>query len=103
MRLARATGRLTSMSATFVFLMVFLKIPIFALFAIVWWAIHSPPDPEPATDDEGGSKRPLQPRPRHPRPALPRNPRRGPHGAPPAPAPPRVRAPLTARARRVEH
>jgi hypothetical protein len=69
-------------SATFIFLMVVLKIPIFALFYIVWWAVHSPPETEPATDEDGGSKRPLNPRPRHPhpRPALPRNPRRGPHG-----------------------
>ena len=36
------------------------------------------------TDEDGGTKKPLAPRPRHPhpRPALPRNPRRGPHGAP---------------------
>lgn len=88
------------MSATFIFLMIVLKLPIVALFCIVWWAVHSPPEPEPATDEDGGSRRPLSPHPRHPdpRPALPR---RGPHGAPPVAAPPRVRT-VVARARRVE-
>jgi hypothetical protein len=91
------------MSATFIFLMVVLKLPIFALFYIVWYAIHAPPEPEPATDEDGGTKKPLSPRPRHPhpRPALPRNPRRGPHGAQRTSPPPRVRT-VVARARRVE-
>jgi hypothetical protein len=91
-------------SATFIFLMVFLKLPIFGLFYIVWWAVHSPPEPEPVTGEDGGPKRPLSPRPRHPhpRPVLPRNPRRGPHGAPRVPPPPRVRT-VVARARRIEH
>jgi hypothetical protein len=86
------------MSATFIFLMVVLKIPIFALFFIVWWAVRATPEPEPVGGDDGGTKRP--PTPRHPRPALPRSPRRGPHGAPPA-SPPRVRT-VVVRARRVE-
>ena len=75
------------MSATFIFLMVVLKLPIFALLYIVWYAIQKPPLPEPVTDEDGGTKKPLSPRPRHPhpRPALPRNPRRGPHGPPPCP------------------
>lgn len=91
------------MSATFIFLLVILKLPIFALFYIVWWAVKSPPQPEPVIDEDGGSKRPVNPRPRHPhpRPALPRNPRRGPHAAPRIPPPPRVRT-VVARARRVE-
>ena len=92
------------MTWTFIFLMVILKVPIFGLGYIVWWAIRSPPEPEPVTG-EGGTKRPLNPRPRHPRhprPALPRNPRRGPHGAPQVPAPPRVRTVTVARARRVK-
>jgi hypothetical protein len=89
------------MSATFIFLMVALKVPIAGLLYIVWWAIHAEPEPLAATtDDDGGSKQPHDPRPRHPRPALPRSPRRGPHGAPPVPAPPRVRT-VVARARRV--
>jgi hypothetical protein len=94
-------------SATFIFLMVALKIPIFALFYIVWYAVQSPPEPEPVgVDEDGGSKRPLEPRPRprhpHPRPELPRRPRRGPHGAPRVAPPPRVRT-VVARARRVEN
>jgi hypothetical protein len=92
-------------SATFIFLMVALKIPIFALFYIVWYAIQSPPEPAPVdADDDGGTKRPVAPRsrPRHPRPPLPRSPRRGPHGAPRVPPPPRVRT-VVARARRVEN
>jgi len=97
-------GIVTSVSATFIFLMVVLKLPIFALLYIVWWAIHATPEPEPVTDEDGGTKKPLapRPRPRHPRPALPRNPRRGPHGAPALASPPRVRT-VVARARRFEH
>jgi len=90
-------------SATFIFLMVCLKVPIAGLLYIVWWAIHAEPEPAGATDDDGGAKQPHDPRPRHPhpRPALPRPSRRDPHGAPPVPAPPRVRT-VVARARRVE-
>ena len=67
------------MSAAFIFLMVILKIPIALLLYIVWYAIKSPPQPEPVAGEDGGTKRPLSPRPRHPqhpRPALPRNPHR---------------------------
>lgn len=90
------------MSATFIFLMLVLKIPIIGLLYIVWWAIRAEPEPEPVADEGGGTKKPLAPHPRHPRPALPRNPRRGPHGAPAVMAPPRTRT-VVARARRVEH
>lgn len=92
------------MSATFIFLMVVLKLPIAALFYIVWWAVQSPPEPEPVNDEDGGSKLPQDPRPRHPhpRPGLPRRPRRGPHGALPAPPPARTRT-VVARGRRVAH
>lgn len=101
--LLRLRVRSSGMSATFIFLMVILKIPIFALFYIVWWAIHAKPEPEPVTGEDGGTKRPLNPRPRHPhpRPALPRNPRRGPHGAP-QPAPPQRVRTVVARARSLE-
>jgi hypothetical protein len=99
-------GYVAQVSATFIFLMVALKVPIAGLLYIVWWAIHAEPEPVTAnSDDDGGSKQPHDPRPRrpHPRPALPRPPRRGPHGAPPVPAPPRVRTVVArARARRVE-
>jgi hypothetical protein len=97
-------GMVTGVTPTFIFLMVALKLPIFGLLYIVWWAVHSPPDPEPVADEGGGTKKPLAPHPRspHPRARLPRPPRRGPHGAPALPAPPRVRT-VVARARRVEH
>jgi len=102
MRTLPRAGKVEVVSLTFIFLMVVLKIPIFGLFYIVWYAVHSPPEPEPVTGEDGGSKRPLSPRPRHPRPALPRNPRRGPHGASRVASPPRTRT-VVARARRIEH
>ena len=83
------------MDWTFLYLMVFLKLPIVALLWIVWWAVRSHPDE--AEDDEqgggggdGGVKRP----PSHPRRPFPRAPRRGPHGEPPVPSPPRTRTVL---------
>src|SRR4051794_18932499 len=74
------------MSWTFVYLMVGLKIPIFALLYIVWWAIHATPETE-GTGDGGIS------RPRHPRPSRPRRRPRGPHGGSDSAlaSPPRVR------------
>jgi hypothetical protein len=83
------------MSWTFVYLMVILKIPIFALLWLVWWSIHQTPDEWSASEDDGGIKKAP---PRHPRPRLPRTPRRGPHGAPASVPPPRTRA-VVARAR----
>jgi hypothetical protein len=86
------------MDATFIFLMFVLKLPIVALFYIVWWAVRAVPEPETPADEDGGSKHP--PRPRHPRPTPPRRPRRGPHGEPPLHPPARTRA-TTARPRRL--
>jgi len=74
---------------TFFFLMVVLKVPIAALFSIVWWAIKATPDVPEEQHDDGGSKRPQPPQPRTP----PRRPRRGPHGDPAVPAPSRSRPP----------
>jgi hypothetical protein len=75
---------------TFIWLMVFLKIPIVALFVLVRWAIRAP-DVE-APDEDGGIGPPLRPvHPYHPRSRLPRSPRRGPHGSPASASPPRVR------------
>jgi hypothetical protein len=75
---------------TFIWLMFLLKIPIVALFLIVRWAVRQVP--EPAGGDDGGIGPPARPlHPHHPRTRRPRPPRRGPHGEPPAPAPPRVR------------
>jgi hypothetical protein len=76
----------------FIWLMFVLKVPIIALCLLVWWAVRQ----EPVTDDDapgddGGTKH----RPRWRRP-FGRGPRRGPHGDPAVPSPPRVR---TTRAR----
>jgi hypothetical protein len=84
---------------TFLYLMVFLKLPILALLGIVWWAIRQQPDPhEQPAEDDGGIAR--HPHPRRPFPRRP-SPRRGPHGSPAPPAPPRVRT-VIARSRAVE-
>jgi len=72
----------------FIFMMFVLKIPILALFGIVWWAIKQKPETAAEGSDDGGSLKPLSP---HPRGPLPRAPRRGPHGDPAAPAPARMR------------
>jgi hypothetical protein len=74
----------------FIWLMLVLKIPIAALLYIVWWAVHQEGEPEAGgTDEDGGTKVPAhddhEPLP----PRLPR--RRGPHGDPTLPAPPRTR------------
>jgi hypothetical protein len=82
---------------TFFYLMIALKIPIIAAIAIVWWAVKAEPDPLEGRDDGGSKLRPQG----HPRRPFPRRPRRGPHGDPAAPPPPRVRTP-TARARSLE-
>ena len=77
---------------TFIWLMVFLKIPIVALFLIVRWAVRQ--TPETAAGQDGGiGPRPRPLHPHHPRaapaaPAPPRAPRRSPRPA----SPPRVRA-----------
>jgi hypothetical protein len=84
-------------SWTFVYLMVFLKLPIIALLWIVWWAIHAEPDSAADTGDGGIGRRP---HPRHPTPRRPRT--RGPHGDRVLPAPARTRV-TRARARRVDH
>jgi hypothetical protein len=77
------------------YLFVALKIPLLALFWLIWWAIRQEPDFEDA--GEGGQRVEARP---HPPPKLPHAPRRGPHGgdAVQLPSPPRVR-PLNARAR----
>ncbi len=85
---------------TFVWLVLFLKIPMVALFLIVRWAIKATPETETGQDGGVGPvSRPLHPH--HPRTRLPRSPRRGPHGRPSPGSPPRVRT-VTARARLVQ-
>jgi hypothetical protein len=84
---------------TFLYLMVFLKLPILALLGIVWWAIRQTPEPAGSDGGDGGVKD----RPHHPRTPPRRGPRRrDPHGAPIPPSPPRVRT-TAARARLLEH
>ena len=73
------------------FLFVGLKIPLLALYWLIYWAVKQEPD----TEDTGGDGGARKERP-HPRPKLPPAPRRGPHREPAPPAPPRVR---TVRAR----
>ena len=79
----------------FLWIMVLLKIPLVALLWIVWWAVHATPDPEAeAGSDDGGIHGPREPT---PEPVGPR--RRGPHGDPVVPAPPRTRTPARSRDR----
>jgi hypothetical protein len=85
---------------TFIWLMVFLKIPVVALFLLVRWAVGQAP--ETGSGEDGGiGPRPRPLHPHHPRRGVPRRPRRGPHGMP-SPSPPRVRT-LTARKLRLPH
>jgi hypothetical protein len=86
---------------TFLWLMLFLKIPVAALFLIVRWAVRQAPETmEPGGDGGIGVDGPrVGPRhPHRPRRRPPRPPRRGAHGEPAPLAPPRVRT-ATARAR----
>lgn len=85
------------MGWTFLYLMVFLKLPIVALLLLVWWAIRQDPGADAddgGESDDGGSKRP-----RHPRPPLRPLPRRGPHHGIPEPAAPSRTRTVVARAR----
>jgi len=78
----------------FVWLMLVLKIPIAMLLYIVWWAVkQTDEEPTSGSSDDGGSKVPA-----HPHGPFPRPPRRGPHGDPAPPSPPRVRV-VNAKAR----
>ncbi|HEX9481370.1 MAG TPA: hypothetical protein VF927_04650 [Solirubrobacteraceae bacterium] len=81
---------------TFLWLMVFLKIPIVALFLIVRWAVKQTPETE-AGADGGIGPRPRPVHPHHPRSRPPRRPRRGPHGGAMPAAPPRMRSVATLR------
>lgn len=77
------------MGWTMLYLFVFLKLPIVAAAAIVWWAIHQEPETDQAPKD-GGAPRRARP---HPRPKRPRPPRRGgPHCGARVASPPRVRS-----------
>lgn len=56
------------------FLLVVLKVPVFGMIWLLWWATIGRQQPE-TSEDDGGSERQ---RPYHPR--RPIGPRRGPHG-----------------------
>ena len=83
----------------FLWLMVFLKVPICALLGLVWWASRAP---EEADDTAGDWKKPRV-GPDHPRPRRPGPPRRGPHGAPLPRPPARVRAVRGRKLRKATH
>jgi hypothetical protein len=72
----------------FIWMIVVLKIPIVALLWLVWWAVHSEPEPAAAGDQgDGGGGIGHSPKPPKPRP-----PRRGEHAEPAPVPPPRIRA-----------
>lgn len=80
-----------------------IKLPIAGL--LLWVPFRydesmSAPEAQDSSEEDGGSKAlpggPLDP---HPRAPLPRSPRRGPHGDPAPPAPPRVRTSVKSRRR----
>ena len=79
--------------------MLFLKIPIVALFLIIRWAVRQTPEPD---QDGGIGPVPRPHHPHHPRPRLPRHPRRGPHGDMQPGSPPRTRS-VALRVRSVSH
>ena len=78
------------------YLFVALKLPIVAAIWLVWWAVKQEPDPSEDVRDDGGAASGARTRSR----AAPRPPRRGPHGEPAPPSPPRVRT-LRARGRQL--
>lgn len=82
---------------SYIWMAALFKLPAVAFAWFIWRALRTDKDtqPQPASDDGGGSKLRRTP---HPRPRVPRPPRRGPHGAAPIPAPARVRV-VSARAR----
>jgi hypothetical protein len=75
----------------FIWLMFILKIPIFGLFGIVYWAIKQPADEPQGEQPVRPTVEPVHPRSRVRRPKRPR----GPHGDPLPLPPPRSR-PVTA-------
>jgi hypothetical protein len=86
------------MTWTFIWMALVLKIPVFALLWICWWAVKAEPDPvdgDRSGGGGGGSGHPTRPR-------RPRPPRRGEHGDPAPRAPARVRA-LAKRSDSVPH
>jgi hypothetical protein len=93
---SRCLGTISFVDILFLlWMLVILKIPIVAAILLIWYAVQ---EPEPAAqDDDGGSRVPREP---SPQPDRPRSPRRGPHAAPPAPPPERIRVVKSHRGRR---
>jgi hypothetical protein len=88
------------MTWTYIWLIALFKVPTLGFAWLVWRALRERDQPLPAAGTDGGgggAKLRFEP---HPRPRAPRRPRRGPHGAAPAPPPSRVRS-VTARGCRV--
>jgi len=80
----------------FVWIMFVLKAPLLGLLFLVWYAVRATPDlDDEGPGDDGGSKRPL-----HPRPPRRRGRPRGPHGEP-AMRPPRPRVRTVLRGRQI--
>ncbi|HEV2756464.1 MAG TPA: hypothetical protein VG318_11890 [Actinomycetota bacterium] len=78
----------------FLWVMLALKIPLAMLLYLVWYAVRATPEPVGEDDRDGG----IGHGPRDPRRPLPPAPRRrGPHGDPVLPAPPRTRTAATSR------
>jgi hypothetical protein len=98
---------------TLIALLALIKLPIAALMLWIPFrndAAMNAQEPPEQSDDDGGTRAmpagPLDPRPRRPLPSgpRPRPTRRGPHGTPPPPSPPRVRtAARSTRRVRVSH
>ena len=79
----------------FIWIMLILKIPLVLLLWLVWYAVNATPEPAAEDDEDGGIGKPQLPDPRGP--GRPR--RRGPHGDPTVPAPPRTRTAAKSRDR----
>ncbi|HEY4427381.1 MAG TPA: hypothetical protein VGN08_04185 [Solirubrobacteraceae bacterium] len=86
-----------------VLLAALIKLPIAGLLLWVPFRYDDSmraPEPQDSSEEDGGSKAlpggPMDP---HPRSPLPRSPRRGPHGDPSPPSPPRIRTTVHSRRR----
>jgi hypothetical protein len=86
-----------------VMLAALIKLPIAAM--LLWIPFRydesmRAPQAQDSSEEDGGSKAlPAGPSNPHPRSPLPHGPRRGPHGDPSPPAPPRIRTKLASRRR----
>jgi hypothetical protein len=90
-----------------VLLAALIKLPIAGLLLWVPFRYDESmrsPEAQDSSEEDGGSKAlPGGPADPHPRSPLPRTPRRGPHGGPSPPAPPRIRTVVRSRRRVPSH